>query len=108
MRMTETRLESTTSIMFKLDSTPHQSVTTLTDSMPREIAAVLAPLLDSQRLRIEGTVVGHKTAYDIPISIQLFSPQAMLTTTRSHLASRFDITSHPFVPNASPRRPIRP
>ena len=106
--MTETRFKSTMSIIFKLDSIPHQSVTTLTDSIPREIAAVLAPLLDSERLRIEGTVVGNKNAYDIPISIQLFSPQAMSSTTRSHLASRFDITSHPFVPNASPRKPIRP
>jgi SWI/SNF-related matrix-associated actin-dependent regulator of chromatin subfamily A3 len=87
---------------------PHLSVTTLTNSIPREIAAVLAPLLDSERLRIEGTVVGHKNSYNIPISIQLFSPQAMSSTTRSHLASRFDITSHPFVPNASPRKPIRP
>jgi hypothetical protein len=83
-------------------------LTTLKDSIPREIAAVLAPLLDSQRLRIEGTVVGNKNAYNIPISIQLFSPHAMSTTTRSHLASRFDITSQPFVPNASPRKPIRP
>ena len=79
----------------------------LTNSIPREIAAVLAPLLDSDRLRIEGTVVGNKNAYNIPISIQLFSRQAMSSTTLSHLAYRFDITSHPFVPNASPRKLIR-
>jgi len=83
-------------------------VSMLMDSIAREIAASLAALLDSGRLRIEGTVVGNRNAYNIPISIQLFSPQTMSSTTLSQLVSRFDISSQPVIPNASPHKAMRP
>lgn len=42
-------------------------------SIPRQVAATLAPLIDRRVLLVEGTVVSDRNAYDIPISLQFFS-----------------------------------
>lgn len=69
---------------------------------------MLAPLLDSGNLTIEGTVVGHRNSYNIPISIQLFCLSTELAQIQSTLLRRgLDLTPYPLSPNAS-RKPIRP
>jgi SWI/SNF-related matrix-associated actin-dependent regulator of chromatin subfamily A3 len=77
-------------------------------SIPRDMAAILAPLLDSGNLTIEGTVVGHRNSWNIPISIQLFSLATQLPQIQSTLLRRgLDIKPYLVSPNA-PRRPLPP
>jgi SWI/SNF-related matrix-associated actin-dependent regulator of chromatin subfamily A3 len=79
----------------------------LTVSLPRELAAVLAPLMDRGALHAEGTVTAMRNAYNIPISIELFSPPAMADVTLRQLSSRFDIRARPHSGGAH-RKEIRP
>ena len=71
------------------------SKTTLTNSIPRDVAAVLAPLMDSGVLKAEGTVMGQTTVYNIPISIQLLARQASAQGTLSQLMNHFVIRDRP-------------
>jgi hypothetical protein len=44
-------------------------------SLPRDWAAILAPLLDKEELRIEGVVDNASDGYNIPILLELFAPR---------------------------------
>lgn len=60
------------------------------------MAVVLAPLLDSGSLHAEGTVIGTRNAYNIPISIELFAPAATANVSLSNLtANRLGIRKQP-------------
>jgi SWI/SNF-related matrix-associated actin-dependent regulator of chromatin subfamily A3 len=76
-------------------------------SIPRDVAAVLAPLLDSGTIKIEGTVMGTSNTYVIPISIQLFAPQASAQRVLPQLMSRFDLRDGPVRPGYNPPRVVR-
>ena len=125
------------SLTYKLDSTPPYSPPPVSpkpippylylpsvcccpwiygnSSIPREIAAILAPQIDRGIISIEGTVVGPRNAYYIPISIELFTPTPSATlaspspspeTTQSYLRSRgLDMRPEPVLPGQ--RTPIR-
>ena len=68
----------------------------LRTSIPRDVAAALAPLLDRGVLQAEGTVIGVRNSYNIPISIQLFAPTSQSSTTLQQLQlNRLDIRAGP-------------
>ena len=64
-------------------------------SIPREVAAVLAPLLDMGHIEAEGTVVEMRNAYNIPITIQLFSRAPIAQQIFAQLSSKFNISEYP-------------
>jgi SWI/SNF-related matrix-associated actin-dependent regulator of chromatin subfamily A3 len=59
-------------------------------SIPRQVAAILAPLMDRGVLLVEGTVVGDRNTYEIPISLQLFSSRGNMEEMEYRLRT-FDL-----------------
>ena len=76
----------------------HLVTALLTDSIPRDVAATFQSLLDTKALKIEGTVTGSGDKWNIPITIQLFTPRAQVTSTLMQLQRRVDIRQGPVVP----------
>jgi SWI/SNF-related matrix-associated actin-dependent regulator of chromatin subfamily A3 len=82
-------------------------------SIPRDVAATLAPHLDSGKITIEGTVVGNRNTYNIPISIQLFTPTTLPPPTHQEIQTNLrnrglDLEPNPVLPGTYRKPIIRP
>ena len=79
-------------------------------SIPREIAAVIAPLLDRGQLKAEGTVTGYNNTYVIPISVEFFAAKDVAQSLMEQLSLRLDLRGQPVLPPSRPvpQRPKQP
>ncbi|KAJ3329772.1 hypothetical protein HDU93_000786, partial [Gonapodya sp. JEL0774] len=56
--------------------------------IPREIASIVAPLMDDKSVRLEGTVAGNKGVYEMPLDLSFFSQPENAPRLLNHLRSR--------------------
>jgi SWI/SNF-related matrix-associated actin-dependent regulator of chromatin subfamily A3 len=66
---------------IRMDNSLHVQV----GHIPRDFAAILAPLMDSRKLRLEGKVYGSKSAYDLPIMISVYTSPGDTDLVWQHL-----------------------
>jgi len=69
---------------------------------------MLAPFLDSGQLHIEGTVVGNRNAYNIPISIELLAQECIAESLFDELDPCFEIHPGPVYPPTIRRKQSPP
>ncbi len=75
--------------------------------LPRNLAAKLAPYMDSRSIVIEGTIAGEKASFDCPILLKVFGPAE--PTARSELEAKMKADRLPIKKRgaAAPKKPAQ-
>jgi SWI/SNF-related matrix-associated actin-dependent regulator of chromatin subfamily A3 len=76
--------------------------------LPRNLAAKLAPYMDSRSLILEGTIAGEKGSWDCPILLKVFGPAE--PTARAELEAKIKADRLPLKKRgaAAPKKPAQP
>lgn len=76
--------------------------------LPRNLAAKLAPYMDSRTLVIEGTIAGEKGSWDCPILLKVFGPAELVA--RAELEAKIKADKVPLKKRgaAAPKKPVQP